>query len=113
MTSCKGSLIPLPPHKDGAKLKTYQGMILRYLATLDSNKPADQSRTFIIQVHLEDDTIQVLEPPQRNSGHKGGVFLNRGKIIPHDGKLGNKLLLSHLCLKSKISKISCTNVMNM
>jgi hypothetical protein len=38
LTSCKGSLIPLPPHKDGAKLKMYQGMILRYLATLESTK---------------------------------------------------------------------------
>jgi hypothetical protein len=46
---------------------------------------ADVSRSFIVQVHLEDDSIQVLEPPQRNSGHKGGVFLNRGKIESHDG----------------------------
>lgn len=84
MTSCKGSLMPLPPHKDGAKLKAFQGMILRYQATLDNPKASDRSRSFIIQVHLEDDTIQVLEPPQRNSGHKGGVFLNRGKIEPHD-----------------------------
>jgi hypothetical protein len=38
LTSCKGSLIPLPPHKDGAKLKMFQGMILRYLATLESTK---------------------------------------------------------------------------
>lgn len=84
LVSCKGSLIPLPPHKDGAKLKLYQGMILRYLATLDSTRAADESRTFIVQVHLEDDTIQVLEPPKRNSGHKGGVFLNRGTILAHD-----------------------------
>lgn len=84
LTSCKGSLMPLPPHKDGAKLKAFQGMILRYQATLDNPKASDRSRSFIIQVHLEDDTIQVLEPPQRNSGHKGGVFLNRGKIEPHD-----------------------------
>lgn len=27
----------------------------------------------------------MLEPPQRNSGHKGGVFLNRGAIKSHDG----------------------------
>jgi hypothetical protein len=38
-----------------------------------------------VQVHLEDDSIQVLEPPQRNSGHKGGVVLNRLKIESHDG----------------------------
>lgn len=56
LTSCKGSLIPMPPHKDGAKQKMYQGMVLRYLATLESNKAADQSRTFIVMIHLEDDT---------------------------------------------------------
>lgn len=38
LTSCKGSLIPMPPHKDGAKLKQFQGMVLRYLATLAGNK---------------------------------------------------------------------------
>jgi len=85
LTSCKGSLIPLPPHKDGAKLKAYQGMILRYVATIENPKPADMSRSFIVQVLLEDDTIQILEPPQRNSGHKGGVFLYRTKIESHDG----------------------------
>jgi hypothetical protein len=85
LTSCKGSLIPSAPHKDGAKLKAYQGMILRYLATLDSEEPANLSRKFIIQFHLEDDTIQILEPPQRNSGHKGGTFLGRCMIEPHDG----------------------------
>ena len=48
-------------------------------------QPADMSRSFIVQVLLEDDTIQILEPPQRNSGHKGGVFLYRTKIESHDG----------------------------
>lgn len=38
LTSCKGSLIPSAPHKDGAKLKAFQGMVLRYLATLDSTE---------------------------------------------------------------------------
>lgn len=45
----------------------------------------DAQRKFIIQVHLEDDTFQIREPPIRNSGHKGGIFLSRCKLETHDG----------------------------
>lgn len=31
-------------------------------------------------MHLEDDTIQIREPPQRNSGHIGGIFLARDRF---------------------------------
>lgn len=82
LTSCKGSLIPPVPHKDGAKQKLYQGMVLRFCATLQNPSPANKTRSFIIQIFLEDDTIQILEPPSRNSGHKGGVFLSRGELKP-------------------------------
>ena len=34
-------------------------------------------------MHLEDDTIQIKEPPIRNSGHKGGIFLARCKVEYH------------------------------
>lgn len=76
----KGEFLPTHPPKDGAKLKSLQGLVLRYLANLNDPKPADITRKFIIQVHLEDDTIQIREPPQRNSGHNGGIFLARGKV---------------------------------
>lgn len=36
-------------------------------------------------MHLEDDTFQIREPPLRNSGHKGGIFLSRVKLENHDG----------------------------
>eukprot|EP01038_Epipyxis_sp_PR26KG_P005136 gene5136-7153_t len=83
LQTCKASLIPSVPMKDGMKAKMYQGMILRYNAKLANPKEADRSRSFIIQVHLEDDTIQIREPPIRNSGHKGGIFLARCKIESH------------------------------
>ncbi len=50
-----------------------------------SLQEADKSRQFIIQIHLEDDTFQIREPPVRNSGHKGGIFLARCKLESHDG----------------------------
>jgi len=82
LTSCKGSLIPPVPHKDGAKQKLYQGMVLRFCASVENPKPADKTRCFIIQIFLEDDTLQIIEPPSRNSGHKGGVFLSRSDLKP-------------------------------
>lgn len=85
LQTCKSALQPGPPSKDGAKLERFQGMILRYIATMENPKPEDITRSFIIQVHLEDDTIQIREPPQRNSGHKGGIFLQRCSVEAHGG----------------------------
>jgi len=91
LQTCKPSLIPTAPMKDGQKMNLYQGMILRYKARLHNPKEADKAREFIIQVHLEDDTFQIREPPLRNSGHKGGIFLSRVKLENHDGS--NKPIL--------------------
>eukprot|EP00605_Chrysophyceae_sp_TOSAG23-4_P002522 GSChrysophyteH1.ASY1.ANO1.2787.1 assembled CDS len=81
LQTCKGSLAGSGPLlKDGAKAKLFAGQVLKYLCTLENPKPADESRKFVIQFKLEDDSIQIMEPPQRNSGHKGGTFLARGKV---------------------------------
>jgi hypothetical protein len=91
--------------KDGLKMQTFSGIILRYVAKIMDPKPEDVQRRFIIQVHLEDDTIQIREPPIRNSGVKGGIFLSRGKVsqvrggspvVPTDIFLGCQIqILSH------------------
>lgn len=81
LQTCKGSLAGSGPLlKDGAKMKLFAGQVLKYLCTIENPKPADESRRFVIQFKLEDDSIQIMEPPQRNSGHKGGTFLSRGKV---------------------------------
>eukprot|EP01039_Chlorochromonas_danica_P007858 gene7858-8670_t len=71
--------------KDGMKAKIFQGMVLRFQAKLHNPTEADKSREFVIQVHLEDDTFQIREPPLRNSGHKGGIFLSRCKLDSQTG----------------------------
>jgi hypothetical protein len=56
-------------------------------------------RTFNLQVFLEDDTLQITEIPQRNSGFAGGKFLSRSRqhhpdgsrILPGDIRLGGTL----------------------
>jgi hypothetical protein len=84
LQTCKHNLIPSAPMKDGLKAQLHQGMVLRYRAVIHNPREADKSREFIIQVHLEDDTFQIREPPIRNSGHKGGIFLQRCKVDSPD-----------------------------
>ena len=72
LCSCKG-LLPKPPKKDFIKFmeKDRRGLdsnVLRFLARLDTKKPIDMDRRFIISYYLSDDTILVFEPPVRNSG---------------------------------------------
>ncbi|RYG67673.1 hypothetical protein EON64_06920 [archaeon] len=38
LQTCKASLIPTAPMKDGMKAKLFQGMILRYKATMHNPK---------------------------------------------------------------------------
>uniref|UniRef100_A0A7S0XFR9 DM10 domain-containing protein n=1 Tax=Chromulina nebulosa TaxID=96789 RepID=A0A7S0XFR9_9STRA len=74
------SLIPEQPHKDGQKLKNFQGMFLRFQIKFVSCLPCDSNRRFILTYHLEDDTVDIKEITVRNSGHIGGTFLYRSHV---------------------------------
>lgn len=72
LCSCMG-LLPKPPKRDFIKFmeKDRRGLdsnVLRFLARMNTTKPIDQERRFIISYYLSDDTISVFEPPVRNSG---------------------------------------------
>ncbi|KAI8926800.1 hypothetical protein BC831DRAFT_455064 [Entophlyctis helioformis] len=69
-----------PQKKDFKKLVLYDGVTLRFLAVLRSNKQVDRDRKFVISLHLADDTISVFEPRARNSGIIGGKFLEQRRI---------------------------------
>lgn len=84
LCSCMG-LLPKPPKRDFIKFmeKDRRGLdsnVLRFLARMDTTKPIDMDRRFIISYFLSDDTILVFEPPVRNSGIIGGKFLERSRI---------------------------------
>ncbi|KFP66542.1 EF-hand domain-containing family member C2, partial [Cariama cristata] len=84
LCSCMG-LVPKPPSKDFKKFmeKDRSGMeshILRFLAKLVTDSPIDKDRKFIISYFLSDDTISIFERTQRNTGIRGGKFLERGRI---------------------------------
>ncbi|CAH8447582.1 unnamed protein product [Dicrocoelium dendriticum] len=74
------SFMPHPPRMDYAKAVDYATKCLRYEARLDSVRPEDAHRRFILSYHLSDDMISIYETPQRNSGFPGGTYLKRARI---------------------------------
>ena len=74
------SLHPTPPPKDEKKLIEKMHDVLRFTCRMITNNSVDASRRFILTYYLNDDTIQIYEPPQRNSGIVAGKFLFRIKI---------------------------------
>ncbi|CAL8100657.1 unnamed protein product [Calicophoron daubneyi] len=98
------SFQPKPPRVDFAKEVDYATKLLRYEARMDSSRPEDAARRFIISYRLSDDNISVYETPLRNSGFPGGTFLKRARIAkpgstveqpiyygPADFSLGSKI----------------------
>lgn len=79
------SLMPKPPRKDLVKLMNNEGKTLRFLARMDTQRPDDLARRFIISYFLMDDTVQIFEPQQRNSGIVSGKFLERRRVNRPDG----------------------------
>ena len=61
-------------------------VVLRFVSRIkNASHVGDEKRSFIIQIYLEDNTLQIREPPSRNSGYKGGVFLRRTRMSDENG----------------------------
>jgi hypothetical protein len=73
------SLQPKPPKIDMKKMFKQDMHILRFEAKFISTEPDDESRKFIISFYCGDDTIQVYEVCDKNSGRMGGKFMERKK----------------------------------
>ena len=81
------SLRPTPPKTDMKKMFKQDMHILRFEATLVSTEPDDETRRFIISFYCGDDSIQVYEVCDKNSGRIGGPFMHRKKQTnPVSGK---------------------------
>ncbi|XP_033109623.1 EF-hand domain-containing protein 1-like [Anneissia japonica] len=74
------SLVPQPPKKDFIKMLENDHKVLRFEAVMDSVKPEDKGRRFIISYRLADDMMTIFEPPVRNSGIISGKFLERTRV---------------------------------
>ena len=77
-----------PPKQDYYKYIDNDKIILRFLAKLNTKVLEDVDRRFLISFFLCDDSIQVYEMPNRNSGIWEGKFLERGKYknVENDNK---------------------------
>ena len=80
LASCIGSLIGVAP-----KIKLGENKIMRFKAKMESKNPEDIERTFTVSFYLVDNTVQIHEPPKRNSGIVGGSFLSRMKLRTTEG----------------------------
>lgn len=71
------SLQPKRPQVDMKKMFKQDMHVLRFEAQLVSTEPDDETRRFIISFYCGDDTIQIYEICDKNSGRIGGRFMER------------------------------------
>lgn len=64
-----------------------QQISLRFNAVFTSPKPEDAHRQFIVTYFLNDDSLQIYEPPHKNSGFWTGKFLERGSYKSQAGSV--------------------------
>ena len=75
------SLIPKRPKNDMLKfMQAATGKCNRFLCKLVTNDPINSERVFRITVSLDDHQVAIYEPPIRNSGVSGGIFLKKQKL---------------------------------
>merc|ERR1740123_2321703 len=73
------ALKPKAPKIDMKKMFKQDMHVLRFDAKLVSTEPDDETRNFIISFYCGDDTIQIYEICDKNSGRTGGRFMERKK----------------------------------
>ena len=73
------NLIPKPPKINLEKKFIYNRVILRFVCRMISKNKIDNSKKFIISFFCGDDTIMIYLQAERNSGIKGGKFLEKSK----------------------------------
>lgn len=66
--------------------KLGENRMLAFFAALLSGGPDDVNRRFVISFYVQDGTVKILEPPVRNSGFVGGLFLSRRPIKLENGE---------------------------
>ena len=71
------SLDPKAPKVDMKKMFKQDMHVLRFEAGLVSTEPDDETRKFIISFYCGDDTAQIYEICDKNSGRIGGPHGNR------------------------------------
>jgi hypothetical protein len=79
------SLVPSQPRRSPRKENLGS---TRYVAKMVTNDPVDRGREFRVTFYRDDQSVNIYEPPMRNSGVLGGNFLRRTRIDnPQTGRL--------------------------
>ena len=77
---------PLNPTSSTSRINTYETRVLAFFARLITDgRHVDSARKFVISFYMQDGTIKIQEPPVRNSGFVGGLFLSRRKVKRSNG----------------------------
>lgn len=96
------ALDPKRPKLDEQKIFKQDMHILRFQCKLVSTEPDDETRIFLLSFFCGDDTIQVYEKCDKNSGWMGGKFLEwkshknpatGAKYVEKDFKIGKTVYL--------------------
>lgn len=97
-------LVPKIPKIDYSKLMELSGVILRYEAKFVNPLSEDVNRRFVISFYMNNDTVQIFETFQGNSGFIGGNFLERSRqrnmqnggrmFVPGDFRVGAKVVIN-------------------
>ncbi|XP_060640731.2 EF-hand domain-containing protein 1 isoform X1 [Anolis sagrei] len=74
------SLVPQPPRKNIIRMLENDRKVLRYAVRLESPRPEDEKRQFVLSYCLATDMISIYEPPVRNSGIIGGKYLGKTRV---------------------------------
>ena len=98
------NLIPKAPKTDFEKSGgVFNTMVLTLKAKMDPAhaRSDDLMRDFVILYYCQDNTVQIREPPVRNSGVVGGNFLSRRKVT--DEVTGKLITAQELYLGAQIT----------
>lgn len=77
LKSCVG---PLCPNNPPSRSNVFESRVLAFFGTLVTEDSSDVNRKFVISYYMQDKTVKIQEPPVRNSGFVGGLFLSRRKV---------------------------------
>ncbi len=79
-------------HEDYSRFVKGDKKVGRFQVQLINVQGTDATRSFVVNYFLVDDTLSIFEPPVRNNGIVGGIFLARGrykKYIPAKTDMGD------------------------
>eukprot|EP00466_Bigelowiella_natans_P010456 jgi/Bigna1/86678/estExt_fgenesh1_pg.C_120241 len=75
------NLVPRQSKKDFDRFVKMNGVTFRWTAELVTRVPDFKERRFCLKLYPEDDSIEIHELAERNSGFTGGRFLSRTRCI--------------------------------